>query len=647
MMTERNGSRTAQGVNIHTEHPGPTTLTAVTDSTPTRRPLRLTLAALLVAQALLVVHPVHAVSNYFVGAGVAGKGLAFVHVLDVVLQGFGYLVTPFVVVLLLLAAWGVAHRARGVGALLLQPIVAGYVLVPFLRAFGTADARLLGAITVLTAVLLITLIARTDTAASTHRRWWLLVGFAVGAVVIAAIGGASQALPFDPVRALTGDGTGQARAGQDVPVPQAPQNPALAQNPFNSIHNDSWGTDAYELPTPSDPRGAPVESLFTGGDCATMTFDSQGRLITLCSTLTRVVAYIVDPDTLEVLDKKIVGDRRPRLTDFSGGGYFILDNQDRIVFPARGGTLRILSTVDGLQDVDNIDVSTTLEPDEQVTSVMPDWDGRYWYVGSLGTVGVIRDGRVAALNLGGEDIEHSFAVARDAVYVVSGAALYRLEAQDGGPPRIVWRTEYDRGTMRKPGQTSRASGTTPTVFGQWVAITDNAEPRMNVLVADTETGEVTCRQPVFGDGASATDNALIAINNHLVVENNYGYRPAVTSTTAGRSTTPGMAAVSVDPVTGACALAWENDQVYVPSVVSKGTGIGGLIITYTKPPNPIGADAWYFTAVDVRTGEVVWTRRAGAGTSFNNHYAAAYLGQDGDFYVGTINGIVVLRNGAQ
>ena len=113
-----------------------------------------------------------------------------------------------------------------------------------------------------------------------------------------------------------------------------------------------------------------------------------------------------------------------------------------------------------------------------------------------------------------------------------------------------------------------------------------------------------CRQPVFGDGASATDNALIAINNHLVVENNYGYSPAVTSTTAGRSTTPGMAAVSVDPVTGACALAWENDQVYVPSVVSKGTGIGRLIIAH-QPPNPIGADAWYFTAVDVRTGEVV------------------------------------------
>ena len=336
-----------------------------------------------------------------------------------------------------------------------------------------------------------------------------------------------------------------------------------------------------------------------------MTFDSQGRLITLCSTLTRVVAYIVDPDTLEVLDKKIVGDRRPRLTDFSGGGYFILDNQDRIVFPARGGTLRILSTVDGLRDVDNIDVH---DAGTRRTGHLRDARlGRALLV--RGVAGHRRrDPRWSRRGPESRrrDIENSFAVARDAVYVVSGAALYRLEAQDGGPPRIVWRTEYDRGTMRKPGQTSRASGPPrPSSDSGW--------RHRQRRTADERPGRrhrdrwVTCRQPVFGDGASATDNALIAINNHLVVENNYGYRPAVTSTTAGRSTTPGMAAVSVDPVTGACALAWENDQVYVPSVVSKGTGIGGLIITYTKPPNPIGADAWYFTAVDVRTGEVVWT----------------------------------------
>ena len=171
------------------------------------------------------------------------------HVLDVVLQGFGYLVTPFVVVLLLLAAWGVAHRARGSVPYSYNQLSRGMYWCRSCARSGTADARLLGAITVLTAVLLITLIARTDTAASTHRRWWLLVGFAVGAVVIAAIGGTSQALPFDPVRALTGDGTGQARAGQDVPRSAGAAEPSAGPEPFNSIHNDSWGTDAYELPT--------------------------------------------------------------------------------------------------------------------------------------------------------------------------------------------------------------------------------------------------------------------------------------------------------------------------------------------------------------------------------------------------------------
>ena len=310
------------------------------------------------AQALLVVHPVHAVSNYFVGAGVAGKGLAFVHVLDVVLQGFGYLVTPFVVVLLLLAAWGVAHRARGVGALLLQPIVAGYVVVPFLRAFGTADARLLGAITVLTAVCFITLIAHR------HRRQHAPALVAAGGFPRSALWSSqpSEALASPavrPVRALTGDGTGQARAGQDVPSRRRRRTQrwprTLQQHPQQLL-----GHGCLRVADPSDPRGAPVESLFTGGGLR----NDDVRLTGPADHL------VLDVDQGRGLHRgprhpRSAGqeDRRrpPRLTDFSGGG-FILDNQDRIVFPARGGTLRILSTVDGLQDVDSIDVSTTLEP---------------------------------------------------------------------------------------------------------------------------------------------------------------------------------------------------------------------------------------------------------------------------------------------
>lgn len=608
-----------------------------------QRPIRLFAAALLVAEALLLTHPVLMVSNYFNGAGILGKAVAFVRVFDVYGQGLAYVSGLLTFVLLLLAAWGVAHKTRGIGAMLLQPIVLAFVSVPFLRQMSTLDARVLLVVMVLTVGALIVLIGTTSKDTTKHRRWWVLAVFVAGTAILAGMGAGSRSFPYDPTVRLADLGMGsQDKKAADVPVPDAPQNPSLAANPFNNIHNDSWATDAYSLKPPAKPETADVETLFTGGDCASITFDSQGRLVTLCSTLSAVIAYVVDPETLEVLEQRQVGNRSASVTDFSGGGYFILDSKDRIVFPARGGQLRLIATTPGLPEVDAIDVTGTLTDGEQVTSVMPDWQGRYWYVGSLGTVGVARkNGKVDSLNLGGEDIENSLAVTREGAYVVTGAALYRIVVGSEGPPVVAWRTDYARGSQRKPGQTSRASGTTPTVFGDWVAITDNDEPRMNVLVANRYTGNVVCELPVFAANRSATENSLIAVDGALIVENNYGYYPAITSTTAGGSTEPGVAAVGV--AESGCGLRWENNGVHVPSLVSKATSRTGLVLTYTKPPSDIGVDAWYFTGLDVETGEVRWMRLAGTGTIFNNHYAGAYLSADGDMYVGTINGIVVLR----
>ena len=484
------------------------------------------------------------------------------------------------------------------------------------------------------------------------RRWWWLVGYAATLAAVAVAGARTTSVPSDPWALLLDPGSGEAPPTRPVDEPLPPQNPGLAANPWSSIHHDAWGSDVYAIPGPSDPATAPVESLFTGGDCGTVTVDSRGRLVTLCATLTRVVAHVIDPQTLQVLARHVVGSRRPSLTDFSGGGYFVLDAQDRIVVPAEGTTLTVLST-DGdpprVEPVREVDLAGTLVDGERVTSVLPDWQGRYWYVGSRGTVGLVgEDGRVMAVNLDGESIENSFALAEDGVYVVTGAAMYRLWVDDSGVPQVVWRTPYDTGTQRKPGQTSRASGTTPTLLadGRLVAIADNAEPRMNVLVLDTERGEVRCTQPVFAPGASGTENALVAAGSMLVVENNYGYAPPIAATTGGRSTQPGLAAIDVDPTTGACRTRWENNEIHVPSVVSKATLAQDLVLTYTKPPHLLGVDGWYLTAVHLGSGEVAWTRLAGTGVPFNNHYAAAYLGPGGDLYVGILGGLVVLRNTA-
>ena len=86
---------------------------------------------------------------------------------------------------------------------------------------------------------------------------------------------------------------------------------------------------------------------------------------------------------------------------------------------------------------------------------------------------------------------------------------------------------------------------------------------------------------------------------------------------------------------------WANDEIRIPSTVSKGTS-SGVIATYTKEESAAGIDAWYFTAVDATTGEIMWRRFAGTGSMVNNHYAATYVGPDGSMLVGVTGGLVAL-----
>ncbi|MFI8387622.1 hypothetical protein [Streptomyces sp. NPDC085540] len=116
-------------------------------------------------------------------------------------------------------------------------------------------------------------------------------------------------------------------------------------------------------------------------------------------------------------------------------------------------------------------------------------------------------------------------------------------------------------------------------------------------------------------------------------------------------TEPGLARVHVDYTTRTCSLAWSDSSERVPSVVSKVSLATGLLYTFSHPTadelraarrtgTPAMPDAWYLTALDVRTGERVWSRLVGAGPLFNNHYAPVTLGRDGSAYVGLVGGLV-------
>lgn len=199
---------------------------------------------------------------------------------------------------------------------------------------------------------------------------------------------------------------------------------------------------------------------------------------------------------------------------------------------------------------------------------------------------------------------------------------------------------------------NQGSGTTPDLFGdrdQYVAITDNADDRMNVIVyrrgADVPAAErVVCKVPVFRSGASTTDNSLISWGNSLVVENNYGYENPSTLT-LGRSVVGGATRIDVRADGSGCDTVWESD-VRSPSTVPKLSTANGLLYFYEKRPNSFGIDAWYLTAVDFRTGQRAFSRFTGTGLAYDNNWAPITIGPDGTAYVGVFNGIVAVRDRA-
>jgi outer membrane protein assembly factor BamB len=292
------------------------------------------------------------------------------------------------------------------------------------------------------------------------------------------------------------------------------------------------------------------------------------------------------------------------------------------------------------------------QKEAKISAVLPDWTGRYWFVTRSGFIGTVdpEDGRIAHIELSGEEIQNSFAVDREAVYVISDHALYCLVANPStGEPEIVWREAYDRGTRIKPSMFNQGSGTTPTLFGNgYVAIADNAEPQMNVLIykrGKAVDGErLICKQPVFAPGRSATENSLIGYGNSVIVENNYGY-DIFTTMVLGRTSEPGLVRIDVDGDEQGCHIVWENSEI-AQTVVPKLSLGNGLLYVYTKMPEaPLFTDAFYFTAIDFGTGETIYRRLTGTGLRYDNNFSPVTIGPDGTAYVGTVNGLLAIRDG--
>ncbi|WP_181309813.1 hypothetical protein [Nocardioides campestrisoli] len=437
-----------------------------------------------------------------------------------------------------------------------------------------------------------------------------------------------------------------------IEAEQPPAHPWLARMGSDAVNNDAWSSGAQLGPGPLGDRPQTDSAWYGLEKCGRMAFDSAGRIVALCHDHRGAVLRVIDPDSLRPLSSKRLPDRRETEAspwqDLCHGSQFYLDNGDRAVVTTTERRIQAVGTADaeGRPDL-TIEESWSLEslvPESDcLVTVKPDWSGRIWWASRDGRVGLVDpvSGAVHGLELG-EKVTNSIAVDENGgVFVVSDTALYRFTADASGAPGITWRTEYDRGVERKDGQLVQGSGTSPTLVDQGlVAIADNAEPRLHVVFLDRSSGAEVCRSAVFDGGESATETSLTSVGSGVVVENNHGYSTP-TSTLLGFSSSPGLA--RVDHVDGECQVAWTNDEV-VPSAVPTVSWQTGLIYAWTKRPSLWGVSGWYLTAIDAHTGQTAFSVRGGTGPLFNNHYAAVTLGPEGAAYVGTIGGLVKVRD---
>ncbi|MFK7977873.1 MAG: hypothetical protein AB8C02_17205 [Halioglobus sp.] len=454
---------------------------------------------------------------------------------------------------------------------------------------------------------------------------------------------------------------GEPWVAQPLPSRIVAEHPFLAEAGNNSMHNDSYQSDAYAW---SGPLGiAPkVDSAWFHpivGSCVASVTDPQGRLVSTCVTPFGVTLIARDPETLAILARHKITYWLPTRTQFGGGVYFHLDHQGRVLLASNTPAIELWELEGGEDSLrwklaqaipigDALDASG--HSDHRVIDVMPDWQGNYWFITRSGLVGMSDRGgnNVTVQALPGEGIDNALAISASGVFVASNHALYKFSAASDGTISTDWRQTYDRGPAPKPGTMGHGTGTTPTLIGEdYVAITDNADGRINVLVylqtSTTAQNQPICKVPVFPPDKGTSENSMVALASSLIVENNFGYQGPFEDIDAE----PGLARINVLGAKEGCEIAWENNTISAPSSVPKASLANGLIYIYTRDSsNPSDLHAWYFTAVDARTGKLAFKVLTGIGRKFNNHYGSISITPSGDALVGVMGGIVRVRDGS-
>lgn len=152
-----------------------------------------------------------------------------------------------------------------------------------------------------------------------------------------------------------------------------------------------------------------------------------------------------------------------------------------------------------------------------------------------------------------------------------------------------------------------------------------------------------------GGGAGAQSNSLVGLRNSIIVQNTSDYLfhfPDSDDPTAwlDQASAPGIERIDIDPNGKGCTKVWVNTEVASTDTPKLSTRTGLIYVQNRRYDSTNNVYAYYWAALDFRTGKVIWEKLAGTGDMFDNFGAAMGVGPNGALYGTVYGGLTMLRD---
>lgn len=484
-----------------------------------------------------------------------------------------------------------------------------------------------------------------------------------------------------------------------------PQNPGMADNNYNNGHQDSYCSESVGLTGPNSDKLRLILKKNPYGFTPLMTCNQNNQMIAVAYGL-GVFHLIVFDSECEILTATLVAIKAD-IGTFSGGYFYLNQDYNAVVvsnnklacFPTANVAKKdSVYSLNALWTSDDL-VKLITKPfggiDNHLYIGMPVWQENsnlYWVLlageydfdtstlKSSAFIAVVKiepdctqsNGCKTTL-LDSMKLKHQWnnntmAVSEQGVFFVTNGCdetgactsgyLYSIGFDTAtGKMKTNWKSPYKNSGFLKPGQKNIGSGTTPTLFDgtdgtEYVAITDNAYPQVNVAIYERCGGKPVCEVPVFPKMRGCDEASLIGVNGRVVVENNFGHTIDYPNSQY-IANEPGMDLIEVKPE-GGSEIIWKNDHfgVFGMSMLARDSGV---IFANTGDWNVADASTkgglYSISAIDSWDGREIWRIPLGQGREYCHDYGGVYFnrtksdkGSGTSLFVGTENFLVSIQN---